>query len=274
MKKKLFWIAIGQFIGATAFSQILNANNLVATGFGGFATVINRMTGLNVQMMLIIMALPIFIWAYFKYDRMQIFYAAFSFFAFTFYIGFVGKIIPPFHTDPIIAVVAGGVVGGLAGGIVMKQRVANGPEAVVGLYLKEKTGLSIGNYFLVLNTVIIFSSILYGDLTIIVYSLICNFIASVVTDKVIMGIEKYYVVNVMSDEYLKITEFIHKDLHRGVTFIQGMDTSNVKKKMLLQTIVNQQELIALKEYIRAYDDDSIVYATRSTNILGRGFDVD
>lgn len=274
MKKKLFWIAVGQFIGATAFSQILNTNNLVATGLGGLATVINRMTGLNVQMMLVIFALPIFLWAFFKYDRKQIFYAAFSYFAFTFYIGFVGRIIPAFHTDPIIAVVSGGVVSGIAGGIVMKQRVANGPEAVVGLYLKEKTGLSIGNYFFVLNTVIIFSSILYGDLTIIIYSLICNFVSSVVTDKVIMGIEKYYVVNVMSDEYLKITEFIHKDLQRGVTFIQGMDTSNVKKKMLLQTIVNQQEFIALKEYIRAYEDDSIVYATRSTNILGRGFDVE
>jgi uncharacterized membrane-anchored protein YitT (DUF2179 family) len=274
MKKKLFWIAVGQFIGAVSFSQILNANHLVATGFGGLATVIHQLTGWNVQLMLIAMALPVFIWAYFKYDKKQIFYAAFSFFAFTFYIGFIDKIIPPFHTDPIIAVVAGGVVGGVAGGIVMKQRVANGPEAVVGLYLKEKTGLSIGNYFLVLNTIIIFSSILYGDLTIIVYSLICNFVASVVTDKVIMGIEKYYVVNVMSDEYLRITEFIQKDLHRGVTFIQGMDTANVKKKMLVQTIVTQQEFIALKDFIRAYEDDSIVYATRSTNIIGRGFEVE
>jgi uncharacterized membrane-anchored protein YitT (DUF2179 family) len=274
MKKKLFWIAVGQFISAIAYSQILNANNLVATGLGGLATVINHLTGLNVQMMLVILALPIFMWAFFKYDRKQIFYAGFSYFAFTFYIGFVGKIIPAFHTDPIIAVVSGGVVMGVASGIVMKPRVANGPEAVVGLYLKEKTGMSIGNYFFILNTAIIFSSILYGDLTIIIYSLICNFVQSVVTDKVIMGFEKFYVVNVMSDEYLKITEFIHKDLHRGVTFIQGMDTSNVKKKMLLQTIVNQQELMTLKDYVRAYRDDSIVYATRSTNILGRGFDVE
>lgn len=274
MIRKLFWIAIGQFIASVAYNQILNANNLVATGLGGLASVINNVIGINIQVTLIIMALPIFIWAFFRYDRQQIFYAGFSFATFTFYIGIVNHIIPRLHSDMIVVAVCGGVIMGIASGIIMKQRVANGPEAIIALYLKEKIGLSIGSFFLIMNTVIICSSIIYGNVALIIYSLISTFIQSVVTDKLIIGFEKFFSVNIMSDHYLEITNFINNDLRRGVTFIQGMDTSNVKKKMLLQSVVNQQELIAIKEYVRTLDDDSFIYATRSSSILGRGFDIE
>jgi uncharacterized membrane-anchored protein YitT (DUF2179 family) len=272
--QKLIWIAVGQFIGAIAFSRILLVNNLVATGLGGLATVINHYTGLSIQLLLVFLAIPIFIWAFFRYDKEQIFYAAFSFFVFTFYLGFVGKCIPAFKTDPIIAAVAGGVLLGISVGIIMRQRVANGPEAIIGLYFRDKKGMTIGTFFLVLNSCIIGSSILYGSLTLIIYSFVSNFIQSAVTDNVIVGSERYYIVNVMSDSFINITEYIRNELHRGVIFVQGMDTANVKKKMLIQTVINKNELISLKDYIRSLHDDSFVYATQSAALLGRGFNVD
>jgi uncharacterized membrane-anchored protein YitT (DUF2179 family) len=274
MKKKLFWIAVGQFISACAYCQILNANDLVATGIGGLAAVINRLTGADVQMLLIFMALPIFIWSFFNYNKKQIFYAGFSYLMFTFYVGIVNRYLPTLHTDPIAAAVSGGLVGGIAGGIIMKQGVANGPESIVALYLKEKKGISVGTYYLIINTVVICSSIIYGNITMIIYSLICTFIMSAVTDKLIIGFEKYYNVSIMSDQYLEITQFIRDELHRGATFIQGMDTSNVKKKMLIQSVLNQQELIAIRDYVKSLQDDSFICASRSNSIIGRGFDVE
>ena len=86
-----------------------------------------------------------------------------------------------------------------------------------------------------------------------------------------MGTQKYYVVRVMSDRYLDITGFISKDLNRGVTFIQGMDTANVKKKMLVETVVNTQELVLLKEFIKELKDDSFVYVTQSAGLIGKGY---
>ena len=274
MVKNLFWIAIGQLIAAIAFNRILLVNSMVAPGFGGLATVIYNLTGMNIQIMLIILAVPVFIWSFFHYEKKQIFYAAFSYFIFTFYIGFIDIIIPPFKTDPIVAAVAGGIVLGFAGGIIMKQRVANGPEAIIGMYLKDKRGITIGSYFLVLNSVVIFSSIIYGDLTLIIYSFISNYIQSVITDWVMIGGKKYYNVSVMSDRYLDITEFVRKELKRGVTFIQGMDTANVKKKMLIQTVVSKHELVTLRDYVKSLNDDSFVYATQSASLLGHGFNLD
>ena len=274
MKKKLFWIAVGQFISACAYCQILNTNNLVATGLGGLAAVINRLTGADVQFLLVFMALPIFVWSFFSYNKKQIFYAGFSYFMFTFYVGIVNRYLPPLYTVPIAATVSGGVVGGIAGGIIMKQRVANGPESIVALYLKEKKGISVGTYYMIINSVVIGSSIIYGDVTMIIYSLICTFVQSAVTDKLIMGFEKYYNVSIMSDQYLEITQFIRDELNRGATFIQAMDTTNVKKKILIQSVLSQQELIAIRDYVKSFQDDSFICARRSNSIIGRGFDVE
>jgi len=224
--------------------------------------------------MLVILCIPIFVWSFIFYDRKQVFYALLSYGMFTFYIGIVNQFLPDFVTDPIIATVTGGFLLGIGSGIIFKQSVANGPESIVGLYLKEKKGMTIGTFFIIFNTVIIASSILYGNITLIVYSLICNLICNKVTDMVIMGTTRYYVVHIMSDNYLDITEYITKNLNRGATFTQGMDTSNVTKKILVETVVNTQELVQLKDYVRELKDDSFVYVTQSSGLIGKGYPID
>lgn len=264
-------IFIGQFIGAVAFKLILLPNNLVAVGLGGVSTIINELTGLNIQLVLVILCLPILIWAFFMYERKQVYYAGLCFGLFTFYIGFVGDLLPEFITDPIIATIAGGVLLGISGGMVIKEGVPNGPEAIVGLYLKRKKGITVGNFFTIMNTTIIFSSIIYGELTLIVYSLIGTYISGKVTDMVILGMKKNYIVNIMSDNYLEITGFIHKDLHRGVTFIQSLDTNNVKKRMMIKTVVMNSELVRLRNFVKELEDDTFVYVTESIEVIGGGF---
>ncbi len=270
--KRFGFIIIGQFIAAVAFAIVLIPNDLVAVGLGGVATIINNLTGLNMQLLLLLLSIPIITWAIFKYKRKQVYFATLCFGLFTFYIGIVDKIFQPFITDPLIAAVTGGMLLGIAGGMVISQGVANGPEAIVGLWLKENKDVTIGTFFLIMNTVIIFSSIIYGDLTLIIYSLIANYIAGKVTDFVIIGNKQYFVVSIMSDNYLDITDYIRKDLNRGVTFIQSMDTSNVKKKMMLKTVISKRELVKLRYYVKNLKDDSFVYATQSVGLLGGGFE--
>lgn len=269
--KRLFWILVGQFLSACSFNLILVPNGLVATGFGGISTVLNRLFDFNMQVVLIVLCIPVFLWSFFCYEKKQVLYALFSYGVFTFYVGIVPKMFPEFVTDPIIATVAGGFLNGVATGIIIKQAVANGPESIVGLYFKEKKDITVGTFFMILNAVIICSSILYGDVTMIVYSLICTVICGKVTDLVTIGTDRYYVVRIMSDHYLEITDFVSKELKRNVTFVQGMDTSTVKKKILVETVVSKHELLQLKEFVRNLNDDSFLHVTESAGLIGKGY---
>lgn len=270
--KKFLFILIGQFIAAATFSSVLIPNKLVPVGLGGIATILNNLFGLDIQLMLIVLSLPIILWAFLKYDRRKLYYAAFCYGLFTFYFGITDAIVPKFITDPIVASVFGGICLGVAGGMIISQGVPNGPEAIVGLYLKEKRDINVPTFLMIMNMVIICSSIIYGELTMIIYSIIANFITGRVANFVVIGSRRYFMVNIVSDNYLEITQFIHTELNRGVTFVQSMDTSTVKKKMLLKTVVSSRELVRLREFVKNLEDDSFVYALESVSIIGGGFE--
>lgn len=261
----------GTAIGTFAFSRVLIPNHLTATGLGGLATVVNHVGGLNIQLLLVIMALPIIVWAVIKYDRKQVFYASFCFFLFTALIGIYQKYVPAFKTDSVIAMVVAGVLTGLSTGIILRQGLANGPEAIVALYLKEKKGLSIGNFFMILNSLIVFSSIIYGNITYIIYSLMSIYISGKVTDYVILGTGRTYSVTIISENYQAIREFIHKELRRGVTFIPCIGTYSSSEKTMLKTVISGSELVKLKEYTKSLNDDSFIYVTPSIEVIGKGF---
>ena len=261
----------GTAIGTFAFSRILIPNNLTASGLGGLATVINHISGWNIQLLLVFMAAPIIIWAILKYDRKQVFYASFCFFLFTALIGIFEKYVPVFKTDSIIATVVAGVLTGLSTGIILRQGLSNGPEAIVALYLKEKEGLSIGNFFMILNSLIVFSSIIYGNITYIIYSLISIYISGKVTDYVILGTSRNYSVNIISENYQAIRKFIHNELHRGVTFVPCIGTYSATDRTMLQTVISDSELVKLKEYTKSLNDNSFIYVTPSIEVIGEGF---
>jgi len=221
---------------------------------------------------MIALSLPILCWAILKYDRTKVYYAAFCYGLFTFYFGLVEAYVPDFITDPIIASVLGGIMLGIGSGIVISRAVPNGPEAIVGLYLKEKRDINVPTFLMVMNMIIISSSILYGDLTFIVYSIIANYISGKIANYVVIGSRRYYVVNVVSDHYLDITQFIQNELNRGVTFIQSMDTASVRKRMLIKTVMSSRELVRLRDFIKAFEDDSFVYAIESASVIGGGFE--
>jgi len=271
MKKialRIIVILFAQFLNTIAFSLMLIPNDLSPTGIGGLCTTLFKVFGWNMQLLMIVIALPIVIWALIKYDKEQVIYAAIAYVSFTVYTAFIGKILPEFHTDPFIASLAGGVILGFGTGLILRMDIANGPEAIVGNYLREYRGITPGSFFLVLNSVVILTALSYGNITLIIYSLFSNYLCSVVTDKVVLGSEKFYDVNIITDDVFEITDFIRKELGRSVTYIQCMDTEKVSKKMMIKTVISRQQLAALKIFIKDIKDGSFVYVSESAGLIG------
>lgn len=268
--RKILTVIIGQLISAITFRAIIMPNNLLAGGFGGLAIVANKMLNLNIQLVLVSLCVPIIIWAYLRYERKLIYYAAFNYFLFTILIGVV-NFVPAFETDTIVAAIVSGVMFGISGGIIIRAGVANGPECIVGMYLKEKKGLSMGNFFTILNSIVLALSLTYGNVTLIIYSIISIYIAGKVTDYIILGTRREYCVNIISENFIEITEFIHNELKRGVTFVPCVGTYKLNKKMMIKVVVTNSELIELKNYVASLEDNSFVYVTESIEVIGGGF---
>ncbi|HYF84255.1 MAG TPA: YitT family protein [Clostridia bacterium] len=269
----VLFLFLGAFIGAYSFNNVLLPSNLIAGGLGGIATVINRWNSINIQIILAVLCLPILIWAYITYGFKQIIYAFTCFTLFTILLGIV-KVFPALNVDVVLAALLSGVLFGISGGIVLRLGVANGPEALLGIYVKNKYGITLGVFFTVLNTVIVSSSLLLPNATLnsILYSLVSIYVSGKVTDFIVAGFRRDYEVTIISDKYADITAFIHKDLKRGATYIKGLGSYNNQEKMLIKTLVSNSELIALKEYVKKVDPICFMYINESIGVVGEGFE--
>ena len=270
--KIISFLFLGALIGAYSFNNVLLPSNLIAGGLGGIATIIAKWYGVNIQLALAILCLPILIWAYITYGVKQIAYAFICFTIFTVLLGTV-KVFPVVNIDVMLAALLSGVLFGVSGGIVLRLGAANGPEALVGIYIKGKYGISLGVFFTVLNTIIVSSSLLLPNTTLnsILYSLVSIFISGKVTDFIVAGFRRDYEVTIISEKYEEITAFIHKDLKRGATFIKGTGTFNQQEKVLIKTLVSNSEIIALKEYVVGIDPLCFMYINESIGVVGEGF---
>lgn len=267
------FIFLGAFVGAYSFNNVLLPSNLISGGLGGIATVITRWQPLNIQLVLALLCLPVLIWAYITYGFRQIIYAFSCFAAFTVLLGFV-KAFPVVNVDTVLAALLSGVLFGISGGIVLRLGVANGPEALIGIYLKNKYGISLGVFFTVVNTIIVSSSFLLPGATLnsILYSMVSIYVSGKVTDFIVAGFRRDYEVTIISDKYTDITSFIHNDLKRGATYIRSIGSYYNQEKMMIKTIVSNSELIALKDYVKEVDPSCFMYINKSIGVVGVGFD--
>ncbi|HBR02450.1 MAG TPA: hypothetical protein DD738_07555 [Ruminiclostridium sp.] len=274
MKKKLVLVLsliIGPMIGAISFTSVIIPNNLISGGLGGLALLLNRVTGLNVQLLLALLFLPIGIWAFIKFGINQIITASICYILFTVYIGIMPVLVPPLKTDFILAAIVAGILSGLSGGIVLRLGVSNGPESLIGIYLKQKFNIPIGSFLTIFNSIIIFLSMFSADITMALYSAIIIYISGRVTDFIILGFGRYFEMNIITSKYIELTDFIHKEIKRGVTYIQCIGTYELKKNMMVKTLVKNDEVIKIKNHLKALDPDSFIYINESTEVHGRGF---
>jgi uncharacterized membrane-anchored protein YitT (DUF2179 family) len=264
-------LIIGAMIGAISFTSVIIPNNLMGGGVGGLAQLLSKTTGINMQLLLAGMYLPIAIWAFFRYGIKQIITASISFVLFTVFMGITPAIVPVLKTDPILAAIVSGILLGLSGGVVLRLGVSNGPEALIGMHLKEKFNLQMGVFMTIFNSIIIASSLINADITVALYSAISIYISGKVTDFIILGFGRYYEMNIITKEYIKVASFIQMDIKRGVTYIQCIGAYDLNNKMMVKTLVKSDEIIKIKNYIKTIDLECFIYINESSEVIGTGF---
>jgi len=261
----------GSMIGATSFTSVIIPNNLMGSGIGGLAQFLSKITGLNMQLLLASMFLPIAVWAFYKYGIKQIITASICFILFTVFMGITPFIVPVLKTDDILAAIVSGVLLGIAGGVVLRLGVSNGPEALIGMHLKEKFNLQMGVFMTIFNSMIILLSAFNADMTIALYSAISIYISGKITDFIIVGFGRYYEMNIISKEYIMVASFIQTEIKRGVTYIQCIGAYELSNKMMIKTLVKSEEIIKIKNYIKAVDLECFIYINESSEVIGKGF---
>ena len=185
----------------------------------------------------------------------------------------------------LMSTIMGSIMVGVGIGFTMIAGGSTGGTDIIALMVNKYRNVSPGRLILYMDVVIILYSLLVPSftsdgeelpfvekLTNVVYGFILITINSTVLDLVISGSRQSVQLFILSKHYAEIADSITKDLHRGVTVLDGKGWYTKENTEVLMVLTRKTDLNILLRYIKAIDPDAFLSVTSVTGVYGKGFD--
>ena len=255
-------ILIGLGIAAAAFGleSFLLPSQFIDGGATGISLLITELTQIPLAILIICINIPFVILGYHVIGKQ---------FAIKTAIAITGLAIclatvhfPEVTKDKLLVAIFGGFF--LGSGIGLSVRggaVIDGTE-VLAIYLSRKFGVTMGDVIIGINVLIFSAAAYFLSIETALYSMITYLAASKTLDFVVLGIEEYNGVTIVSSHSEEIRQMIIDTMGRGVTVYCGKrgygKRGEGKEIDIVYTVVTRLELNKLNTEIEKIDPNAFV----------------
>lgn len=175
--------------------------------------------------------------------------------------------------DKFMHVLIGGLLGGIGLGLIYAHNGSTGGTDIIIALLNKYFRMSFGRAMQFIDFTIITSSyLLFHSVELIVYGAVFTLVASYMTDYVVNGSRKTVQFIIISRNYKDIADVINKNIHRGVTVIEGKGWYSQKEVDILIVMARHYESQDIFRFIKKIDPTALVSQTNCQGVFGEGFD--
>lgn len=175
--------------------------------------------------------------------------------------------------DTLLAALFSGVFVGLGLGLMFRAGGTSGGSAILARLANQYLGWSLGKGVLVIDIIVIAGSVFIIGQEKAMYTLVAVFLGSKVIDYVIEGLNSRTAVTIISEHSEEIRQFIVSNMSRGVTILEGRGGYSQNQKEVLYIVINQPELVQLKQTVSSVDKNAFVVVHEVRDVLGSSFSV-
>ena len=153
-------------------------------------------------------------------------------------------------------------------GLVVRSGFTSGGSDTIAkiLYRRVLPFLGIGVIMLIVDSLVILSSIFF-EIHIVAYAFISKFVYMKFVDIVVFGFGNNWVkIEIISQEYPSIQEYIIQHLHRGVTIYDAEGGYHHLKGKQIMCICTPKESLRLKTFIASANLNAFVSLRRLTHL--------
>lgn len=273
--KDYLLIALGMIMYAVGWTVFLLPNNLPSGAVPGIASVVYWATGFPVQYTYLLINFSLLLLALkilgLKFCLKTIFAVGVLTFAAPVFQHFVkGSLI---DDQPFMACVLGASFCGGGIGIAFSANGSTGGTDIIAAIINKYRDITLGRVILICDVIIISSSYLVlHDWEKVVYGYVVLFISSFVLDQVVNSARQSVQFFIISQKYEEIGQRINKDLHRGVTFIDGVGCYTHNNVKMMFVLAKKRESNTIFRLIKDIDPNAFVSQSAVIGVFGEGFD--
>ncbi|MDB5233251.1 MAG: YitT family protein [Hymenobacter sp.] len=271
------WVVPGLLLGGGVFSAALGLkgfllpNGFIDGGVTGVALMVSRLTGISLSLLIILINVPFIVLGYSHLGRRFALKTLLTILALSGALLVVS--FPPLTQDKLLIAVFGGFFLGAGVGLAMRGGgVLDGTE-ILAVYLTRKLPASIGDIVLIINIIIFGVAAWLLSIETALYSILAYLAAAKTVDFILVGIEEYTGLTIISIHSTEIRQLITEKLHRGATVsecTQGFGSHGHQrlKMEVVFTIITRLEVVNVTDEIHKIDPEAFVFMQSISDMKG------
>lgn len=269
-------IALGMVLYGIGWTVFLLPNDITTGGVPGIASIIYFATGFPVQytyfainFFLLLLSLKVL---GLKFSIKTIF----AVFVLTFFLSLIQQLtagLSLLHDQPFMACVLGASFCGSGIGIAFSANGSTGGTDIIAAIINKYHDVTLGRVILVCDMIIITSSyFVLHDWEKVVYGFVTLYVSSFVLDQIVNSARQSVQFFIISKQYEEIGRRINKDMHRGVTVIDGTGLYTGLGVKMMFVLAKKRESTTIFRLIKDIDPDAFVSQSAVIGVYGEGFD--
>ncbi|WP_339662570.1 YitT family protein [uncultured Polaribacter sp.] len=265
-----FQTFIGILLASIGLKAFLLPNGFLDGGVTGIALLVKTQVDINISYLLILFSIPFLILGFFTVSKRIVIKSIVSILTLALFIH-----LENFQTitnDKLLISIFGGLLVGAGIGIAIRNgSVLDGSE-ILGIYLNDKYGISIGKIVLVFNVILFSITAFVISTEIALYSILTYIIAAKVTDTVIEGFEDFIGITIVSKKYDLIKIAIIEELGVGLTIYKGSSgfgSNGVFENFdIIHSVINRIDIKKMYRVIHDLDKEAFILEFDVNNVKG------
>jgi len=253
-------ILLGIVLASIGLKAFLLPNGFLDGGVTGIALLVRTQADINISFLLILFSIPFLILGYFTVSKRIVIKSVLSILGLALFIYFEN-----FETitdDKLLISIFGGLFLGAGIGISIRNgSVLDGSE-ILGVYLNDKFGISIGQIILIFNIILFSITALVLSVEVALYSILTYIVTAKVTDLIIEGFEDFIGVTIVSKHYQAIEIAIMEELGTGMTLYKGTrgigSSGKTEDFDIIHTIINRIDIKKMYRIVNRIDQKAFI----------------
>ena len=275
LKSKDTWISIlmviiGTFLYALTVNAVVIPNTLGEGGATGMTLMIFYWLGWNPAIVSFVLNAILLVIGWRHLEKRQIMYTIVSMVVMSVALEYTTGF--SFVSDnTVVAAVAGGVLSGLAIGIVSLGGGTTGGTEIIAWILKKYLGIGVSVGLLLIDFLVVVPLTIQIGLEKAILTLIMLYVMSKVLNFIIEGFNPKKSITIISKQHEAIAAAIQEKVDRGITILDGKGYYSREAHQILYIVINRHQLINVQNIIYELDPKAFVIITDVQQVIGEGF---
>jgi len=258
--KEYSQIAIGILLASIGLKAFLLPNNFLDGGVTGIAILVSQQTGWDVSILLVLLSVPFIIAGAFTVSKRIVIKSIIAIALLALSISL--EAFSTITEDKLLIAIFGGLFLGAGIGITIRNGAVLDGSELLGLFVFNKYGISIGKTILVFNVILFMITAYVVSVEVAMYSILAYLVTAKVIDLFIQGLENFIGLTIVSQKSKVIEDAIAQQLGVGMTIYKGASgygsSGKNEKVNIIQTVVNRIDINKTLKLVEELDPKAFV----------------